>query len=269
MSVISLMSVLPMVLMRYLRFRLRHDRNLMLFILAQGMIYGLLTISRYDLSIVILCLCYVLERNRVLRPVQVLGILAMALLVTGFFKPSMYMILLGEVYPHEIDFNEYTNWIRHTILLMSSPEVELPHNGYLLSLKSLFIMRPVEDALSEWFIKNFYLERSLIFPNLAYGFSSVWEGYTANGLPGVALHFAFFGACFRLLERSPTAMRQTFIIFALILTYRLFRSESYNFVKHFAWYFAYPTFAIVFFDKFIIWATRRRVIEMAHWLRNT
>ena len=260
---------LPIVLMRYFRFKLRHDRNLMLFIVAQGMIYGLLTISRYDLSIVILCLFYFLERNRVLRPVQLLGILAILLLITGFFKPSMYMLLLGEVYPHEVDFNEYTNWIRHTILLMSHPEVELPHNGYLLSLKSIFIMRPVEDALSEWFIKNFYLERSLIFPNLRYGFSSVWEGYTANGLSGVALHFAFFGACFGLLERSPTAMRQIFIIFVLILTYRLFRSESYNFVKHFAWYFAYPTFAIVFFDKFMIWATRRRVIEMAHWLRNT
>ncbi len=255
---------LPIVLARYFCFGLRRDRNLLLFIGAQILIYGFFTISRYDLSILILSLCYFFERYRHIRKDLIIGFLIFSLILTIFFKPSMYRFLLGEIYPHEVDFNEYTNWIRHTILLMSSPDVELPHNGYLLALKSLFIIRPGEDSLSEWFIKNFYMERTLLFPNLGYGFSGVWEGYTANGFAGVALHFAFIGACFGLLERSPTAMRQIFIVFALILSYRFFRSEVYNFVKTFAWYFAYPTFAIVFLDKFMIWATRRSTLTIPH-----
>ena len=252
---------LPIVLARYLYFGLRHDRNLLLFIIAQSLIYGLATISRYDLSILILCLCYFLERHRVIRPVFIIGILIFSLVMTAYFKPSMYQLLLGESYPQLVDLNEYTNWVRHTILLMSMPEVELPHNGYWLALKSLFVISPAEDSLAEWFIKQFYIERTLLFPGLGYGFSGVWEGYMANGLAGVFLHFAFLGACLGLLERSPTAMRQVFIIFVLILAYRFFRSEIYNFVKTFAWYFAYPTFAIVFLDKFMMWATRKSTMN--------
>ncbi len=254
---------LPIVLARYLCFGLRRDRTLLLFIVVEILIYGTFTISRYDLSILILSLCYFFERYRHTRKDLIIGSLIGSLLLTVFFKPSMYRFLLGDIYPHEIDFNEYTNWIRHTILLMSRPEVELPHNGYWLALKSLFVISPKEDALSEWFIKNFYMERTLLFPSLSYGFSGVWEGYTANGFAGVALHFAFIGACFGLLEKSPTAMRQIFIVFALILSYRLFRSEIYNFVRTYAWYFAYPTFAIVFLDKFMIWATRRSTMNLS------
>lgn len=253
---------LPIVLARYLSFGHRRDRNLTYFIVAHGLIVGLATISRYDLSIVVLCLCYFLERHRAIRPAAVLGVLVFSLALTVFFKPSLYRALLGETYGVGADLGEYTNWIRHTVLLMTRPETELPHNGYLLALKSLFVMRPGEDSLSEWFMLEFYLERRLLFPALGYGFSGVWEGYSANGLAGVALHFAFFGACFGLLERSPTAMRQVFTVFALILIYRLFRSEAYNFVKTYAWYFAYPTFAIVFVDKFMLWASGRRAAEV-------
>ncbi len=255
---------LPIVLARYFSFGFKHDRNLLYFIVAHGVILAVITISRYDLSIILLCLCYFLERHRILRPAAVVSILVVSLALTVFFKPSMYQVLLGRSYAVDIDLGEYTNWIRHTMLLMTRPEVELPHNGYLLALKSLFVMQPGEDALSEWFFREFYPERVILFPGLGYGFSGVWEGYSANGLGGVALHFAFFGACFGLLERSQTAMRQIFTVFALILAYRLFRSEAYNFVKTYAWYFAYPTFALMFADKFMMWATRKSARESAH-----
>ena len=249
---------LPIVLARYFGYRQRRDRNLLYFLLAHGVLLGLLTISRYDLSIAVLCVCYFLERNRSIPPLLIVGGLALALASTLFFKPLLYEIQLGLPYASTVDLGEYTNWIRHTILLLTRPEVELPHNGYALALQSLFVMSPEEDALSEWFFREFFPERAILFPGLGYGFTGVWEGYAANGMAGVALHFAFFGAFFGWLERSPSAMRQVFAVFAMILAYRLFRSEAYNFVKTFAWYFAYPTFAIVFVDKFMMWASGRR-----------
>ncbi len=259
---------LPIVLARYLYFGNRRDRALLYFILCHGILVGLLTISRYDLSIIVICLCYFLERSGRIRPRTVALVMVLSLSVTLLFKPALYDLLLNQDYPSNIDLGEYTNWIRHTVLLMTRPDVELPHNGYALALKSLFVMRPEEDALSEWFFQEFFPERVILFPGLGYGFSGLWEGYSANGLMGIAVQFAFFGACFGLLERSPSAMRHVFIVFVLILTYRLFRSEVYNFVKTYAWYFAYPTFAIVFVDKFMIWATRRRGMATGGWTRD-
>lgn len=256
---------LPFVLARYLHFRQRRDRNLMYFIIAHGVTVGLATISRYDLSIIVLCLCYFLERHRIAGSRSLFAILILSILMTVIFKPSLYQVMLGKSYAHVLDTGEYTNWIRNTILLMTRPEVDMPHNGYQLALKSLFVVSPREDALSEWFFQEFFYERYILFPGLGYGFSGVWEGYSANGLAGVAVHFALFGACFGWLERSSTAMRQVFAVFAIILAYRLFRSEAYNFVKTYAWYFAHPAFAIVCADKFMTWATRRRTIEAGHW----
>ena len=259
---------LPMTMIRYFRLGQRRDRRLMYFLLAHGAMLGLVTISRFDLSIVLLCLCYFLERNSIIGMRQVLVFLFVSLLLTLFFKPSLYQALLGQSYHTESDIGEYINWIRHTVMLLGRPDVELPHNGYLLTLQSLFVPSPEEHALSEWFIREFFYERTLLFPGIGYGFSGVWEGYAANGLPGVALQFAFFGACFGLLERSPSAMRHVFIVFAIFLMYRLFRSETYNFVKSYAWYFAYPAFAIVFVDKFIAFASRRQTIETSQWPRE-
>lgn len=250
---------LPIVLARVLLLGHRRDRTLLLLIVLHNVSLGLLTISRYDLSIVLLCFCYFLERNRTIGPIQAACILIAAMTMTLFFKPLLYDVLLGQAYVREVDFGEYTNWIRHSALLLTRPEVELPHNGYALALKSLFVVSPEEDALSEWFFREFFPERFILFPGLGYGFTGLWEGYAANGLTGIAIQFACFGAFFGLLERSPTAMRHVFIVFAMVLMYRLFRSEVYNFVKTYAWYFAYPTFAIVFVDKFMSWASSRRV----------
>lgn len=249
---------LPVVLMRYIRFGQRRDLRLLIFLLVHGSIWALLTISRYDMTIILLAAGYVLERHRRIRPSLLLGLLIAGLGSTLFFKPTLYSVLLGLDYHVPVDFGEYVNWIRNTILLLSSPEVQVPHNGYGLTLKSLMVMSPSEHSLSEWYLREFFWERLILFPGTSYGFSGVLEGYLANGLMGIAVHFAFFGAVFGWLERSPGAMRQVFTIFALILTYRLFRSESYNFVKTYAWYFAYPTLAIVVADKFLSWASGAR-----------
>lgn len=265
----NLMNVcLPIVLVRYLEFRQRRDYTLLLVLLAHGIALGLVTISRYDLMIVFLACGFFLERYYRIRPVPLLCVLGVALASTLVYKPTLYNLLLGREYASTIDLGEYVNWIRHTLLLLGRPEVEMPHGGYLLALKSLFVMRPEEDSLAEWFIQEFFMDRLILFPGLGYGFTGVWEGYAANGLVGVALHFAFFGAVFGWLERSQTPMRHVFIVFAMVLTYRLFRSEAYNFVKTYAWYFAYPTIAIVLADRFLVWASGAWSGEAVHTSRD-
>ena len=252
----NLMNVcLPIVLARYLEYRQRRDSTLLLVLLAHGIVLGLMTISRYDLMIVMLVGGYFLERYYRIRRVPLLCVLAVAFASTLVYKPVLYELLLGREYATNVDLGEYTNWIRHTLLLLGRPDTEMPHGGYGLALRSLFVMRPQVDSLSEWFFLEFFPDRVILFPGVGYGFTGVWEGYSANGLIGVAMHFAFFGAFFGWLERSQTPMRHVFIVFAMVLTYRLFRSEAYNFVKTYAWYFAYPTIGIVLVDRFLVWAS--------------
>lgn len=252
----NLMNVcLPILLARYLRYGERRDGVLLLAICAHGLLLGLVTISRYDLMIVLLVVGYFLERHGKVRPLTVASILVVAFASTLIYKPVLYDVLLQIEYPADVDIGEYTNWIRHTLLLLTRPDVEMPHNGYALTLRSLFVMRPEQDSLAEWYFQEFFPERMILFPGVSYGFSGVWEGYSAMGLPGVAIHFAVFGAFFGWLERSPSAMRRVFAVFAMILTYRLFRSEAYNFVKTYAWYFAYPTIGIMITDRFLTWAS--------------
>lgn len=259
---------LPIIFMRYLEYRQRRDYRLLLILVAHGLFLALATISRHDMMIVLLAAGYFLERYYRIHPVPLLCLMTVALVSTLFYKPVLYELLTGSAYATDVDFGEYVNWIRHTLILLAQPEVELPHGGYGLALKSLFVMRPEQDALSEWFLKEFFMERMLLFPGVSYGFTPVWEGYSANGLIGVAMHFAFFGAFFGWLERSQTPMRHVFVVFAMIMTYRLFRSEAYNFVKTFAWYFTYPTIAIVLADRFLTWASGARGGEAGHLSRD-
>lgn len=257
----NLMNVcLPLTLARYLSYGQRRDLTMLCVLLAHGVLLALFTISRYDLALVMIIGGYYLERRYTIHPVAILLCTTVAFVVTLFFKPVLYGLLLERTYDVDIDFGEYYNWIRHTLMLMSNPDVELPHGGYILALKSLFVVRPEQDSLAEWFFQEFYPERVILFPGLGYGFSGVWEGYTSNGMIGVAMHFAIFGALFGLLERHPSALRHVLIVFAMVLTYRLFRSEAYNFVKTFAWYFVYPVLAIVVFDKFLTWASRTSAV---------
>lgn len=266
----NLMNVcLPIVLARYLQYRQRRDATLLLVLLAHGFALGLMTISRYDLMIVLLAGGFFLERYYRIRPIPLVCLLAVAFASTLVYKPVLYDVLLGREYATNVDLGEYTNWIRHTLLLLGRPETEMPHGGYDLALRSLFVMRPEQDSLSEWFFQEFFPDRVILFPGLGYGFTGVWEGYWANGLIGVAMHFAFFGAVFGWLERSQTPMRHVFIVFAMVLTYRLFRSEAYNFVKTYSWYFAYPTIGIVLVDRFLIWASGAWSGEVVHPSRDT
>ena len=252
----NLMNVcLPIVLARYLRFGQRRDLAMLAVLVGHGVLLALLTISRYDLALVLLVGGYFLERHGRIGPVALVSVLTIAFVTTLFYKPMLYGALLSQPYATDVDYSEYTNWIRHTLLLLTRPDVEMPHDGYALALKSLFVVSPEQDSLAEWFFKEFFPERVILFPGAGYGFSGVWEGYSANGLLGVATHFAAFGALFGLLERSPSAMRHVLIVFAMVLTYRLFRSEAYNFVKTYAWFFVYPTLAIVVVDKFLLWAS--------------
>lgn len=259
---------LPIIFMRYLEYRQRRDYRLLLVLAAHGLFLGLATISRHDMMIVLLAAGYFLERYYRIRPVPLLCIMLAALGSTLFYKPILYQLLLGFEYSTDFDYGEYTNWLRHTLLLLQRPDVELPHGGYALALKSLFVMRPEEDSLAEWFLQEFFMERLLLFPGTSYGFSPLWEGYSANGLIGVAMHFAFFGVFFGWLERSRSPMRHVFIVFAMFLTYRLFRAEAYNFVKSYAWYFAYPAVGIVLADRFLTWASGARRGEAVHLSRD-
>ena len=247
----------PIAIARYLKFRNRSDRNLLYFILCCCIFISISTISRFDFSFVVICLLYFFHKERIIKAGMTFCFILLSFALTLFYKPILYFLFLDTVYSTSIyDYNEYTNWIRHTIIMMTSPEVPLPHNGYLLALKSLFVISPEQDSLSEWYLKEFHPERAILFPGTSYGFTGIWEGYSAYGLPGVGMHFAFFGVLFGLLERFPTVIRHILIVFAMVLIYRLFRSEVYNFMKGYAWYYAYQLFAIVLVDKFLFWSQK-------------
>jgi len=145
---------------------------------------------------------------------------------------------------------EIVNWIRNSEVLLDNHVTgkDLPENSYLLALKSLVVISPATDAPAEWFVKNFFRDA---VPGYTRGFSGLLEGYLYFKEVGVILHFFFIGVVFALLQNLKTLYSFVLTLFFCYATFRLFRSEAYNFVKYMQWYYVIPMAAIFIFDRML------------------
>jgi len=237
---------------RYEITRDQKDYKLAMGVLYIVLIYSILTISRTNLTICVIVALFYFERTGIWSRSKIIIVLLATAIGLFFFKGVLYDLILGNDSYEKFNPGEFINWIRNSILILSSsyPEVYMPENSYLLTIKSLFNPSPAGQALSEWFIEYYYPERAM--PGLTYGFSGVIEGYLYGGYLGSILHFSFIGALFAFISRSKSLMGGIILVCCLTLLFRLFRSEMYNFVKTITWYYLYQILLLFLIDKLVM-----------------
>jgi hypothetical protein len=256
----NLMNIaLPFIFARYFLTKSSLDKKLLFFVLAHNLFFAVLLISRSSLAYNFICIFFFLElHGHVKRSTLIISGLLMSILMF-FYKGFLYGVILDKDY-EKFNPGEFINWIRNSEIMLSNgyDYTYLPNNSYLLALKSLFIISPDDDALSEWFISEFYSDR--VVSGLTYGFSGLIEGYLYIGVLGVVIHFFGVGVLFGLLERLRGSFRLAISIFVMFIMFRVFRSEIYNFIKTFSWFYFYQAIAIVIIDTIIKWYRTNNIV---------
>jgi hypothetical protein len=242
---------LPLLMYKYFIEENRQARNLIFMLLFHNMLIAIITISRSDLVFNCLCLLYFLDsKYKFNKYLLILGCCFFAVSLF-YFKGILYGVVLNKEYA-EFNPGEFINWIRNSIIVLVDKVSwrELPNISYALTVKALFIASPNDIALSEWFIRAYFPERAS--SGLTYGFSGPLEGYLYLGFVGTFIHFLLLGILFRWLTSGNGILPTVCMLIMIFLMYRIFRSEAYNFIKTFTWYYFYPLLLIVFFDSTII-----------------
>lgn len=228
------------------------DRYVLKIMFTIILLYAIATVSRTHLTIIAITIGVLIERKNIISKKKLLiSFLGMAFLML-FFKGFLYNIFFSELSYDTFNPGEFINWIRNTLMVINSPFYISDGGGfesYLLTIKSLFVISPDGEPLSQWFINEFYSDKATA--GLTYGFSGIAEGYLASGYFGVVLHFAMIGILFGHLDKRRSFVSLVLMIFLIFLTFRIFRSESYNIVRTFSWYYLYPLLTLVIFDKIL------------------
>lgn len=236
---------------RFYAFRQKRDKNMAIIISIYCLFFAILTISRSELAFLFISIFYFIEKMGLIstRKLIISGTLMASLML--IYKGLLYIILLGDTNTSTYNPGEFINWIRNSLILLDGnySSSDLPNNSYILAIKSIFLINPGGDALSEWFIERFYPEKVVL--GLTYGFSGVIEGYLYLQELGVFLHFAAIGALFCYLDSKSNALTTALSIAAMYIMFRLFRSEIYNFIRTFTWYFAYQLLVIFIMDAIL------------------
>ncbi|WP_273851791.1 O-antigen polymerase [Guptibacillus spartinae] len=255
---INLINIsLAIFLNNYLKYKDDFSKKLLYFCTLHNILYFILMISRSHLLLNFIIFGYLLERYNKLKKKSIIIYGSVLVFVMFFYKSFLYSVLLGK---SEIYFNygEVVNWIRNSILLfnLGIDSNDLPNNSYLLALKSLFVLSPKEDALSEWFVYTFFPSQAT--EGFTMGFSGLIEGYLYMNTLGVVLHFALIGFICAMFEKRETDLFTIIKIFLLYTLYKVFRSEIYNFVKSSYWYYIVPILGVYFFDYLAKSVIRRK-----------
>lgn len=236
--------------MRYYLTGNNQDKQLLKLMFGIILIYAIATVSRTHLTIIAITVGVFIERKNIVSKKNILISFFIIAFVMLFFKGFLYNIFFSELSYETFNPGEFINWIRNTIMVINSPFYTTDGSGfdsYLLTIKSLFVISPDGEPLSQWFINEFYSDNATA--GLTYGFSGIAEGYLAIGYLGVAAHFATIGMLFGHLDKRKSFISLVLMIFLIFLTFRIFRSESYNIVRTFSWYYLYPLLVLVVMDK--------------------
>ena len=235
-------------LIRMFTINRRKDKNLVKVILTYNLFFAIMTISRSEIAFNFICLFYFLDKKRIISIKNIFFIGFFMALLMFSYKGFLYLLLLGDAGYGSYNPGEFINWIRNSVKLieLDYTSTDFSYNSYWLAFKGLFFVNPDGEALSIWFIQEFFSER--YSKGLTYGFSGVIEGYMYAKYVGVYLHFFFIGALFSIVESESNTIKIALSICAMFIMFRLFRSEIYNFARTFAWYYAYQIFFLVALD---------------------
>lgn len=214
------------------------------------LIWGVATISRNDLLIIFLTIMYILERKNTLSTKRII-LYSFSLLAGLFvFKGLMYGVVLNNSSQEGINFGEIINWVRNSVMIINNNNASYEHFSYWITVKGLLTPFVNEsEPLSNWFMETYYPQA---YANgNKYGFSGVIEGYMMGGSFFTFLHFCLTGMLLASFSFGKSWIHIFLTIMSMLILYKLFRSESYNFYRQLFWYGLYPMLLIKYTSKIL------------------
>jgi oligosaccharide repeat unit polymerase len=225
------------------------DKSLFICMALIILTYAILTISRTHITIVAITCVFVFERQGYWKKKNIFLTMLLLAILMLFFKGFLYGIFFQEQNYEKFNPGEFINWIRNTIMVFESEYYgnKIDFSSYILTIKSLVMISPDGQPLSHWFINEFHPD--MVSAGLTYGFSGIAEGFMAGGYLGVIFHFSVFGFVFGMISKNESFISIVIGLFIMFIMFRIFRSESYNFVRTLSWYYIYPLIFICASDS--------------------
>lgn len=212
-------------------------------------IMSLITISRHDLfSIFVVNIFFLIKSNRVSSQ-KILIYTTLLIVFFLFFKQILYTQLLAQERALGPDYSELINWVRNTINTINS-KIKYEYNPYLVTIEGVFNPFIIFDKpLSNWYIKNFFYKNYLA--GNKYGFSFIAESYVAGSPYLLIIVYSFYGYLSKKISfKKVSPVNSVVQITVILMMYKLFRSESYNFFRSIVWSYFIPLIIIQFFSVF-------------------
>jgi hypothetical protein len=211
--------------------------------LGYFILWGFLTISRNDFLIVFLVLASVLQLSGKLKNISTIWYGLLFLMFIIFYKGIMYIYFLDNFTHEGLNFGEIVNWIRNTIIVIDDSPVQFEHFSYWTTIKGIVMPFVSEyEPLSNWFMSTYYPGQ--YSDGNKYGFTGVAEGYIMGSWIFTFIHFFITGVLMSYFSINNTWIKIFLSIASMLILYKLFRSESYNFYRTLFWYSIYPLLII-------------------------
>ena len=211
---------------------------------------SILTISRHDLFAIFVINVFFLLKTNKLSSSKLMFYSILLLLFFLFFKQILYAQVLGIEYTTVgADYGEVINWVRNTVNALNT-NIEYEYNPYLVTLEGLF--NPYVSSnkpLTNWYMENLFYQNYL--DGNKYGFSFIGESYIAGSPYLLIIVFSFYGYLFKKVSfKNVTTVNSVIQIIIILMMYKLFRSESYNFFRSITWSYLIPLVVIQLFSIF-------------------
>ena len=210
------------------------------------LIFSFVTISRFQIFLILFPHIYFLYKQKKVSLLSIILGYFISVFVFLLWKPILYLFITGSQYGTDLNYSELFNWLKNSITVMKYSNL-YEYNSYLITLEGL--INPLNDsslAPTNWFMESFYYKSYEGGSRL--GFSAIAEGFINGSLNYNILVFGFYGYMFKKLNFSKKPLYIILKLIVIILFFKLFRSESYNFFRNIAWYYFYPLLVFSLFN---------------------
>ena len=149
-----------------------------------------------------------------------------------------------------VQIGELVNWKRNYYTLNNSKFEQSMPNPLILNLKGLVAPSVRADSrLSDWFMLKYYPE--FYSKGNKYGFDPFSEHKVLFGNVSLFIYWVVIVLVLCKIDRSEGEVYNAIFLLSLLSAYKLFRSESYNYVRYISWYLVYIIFVINTFGNFV------------------
>ena len=214
-------------------------------------LFGIIHISRADLFNLIFINLYFINLTKTITPKKIISYSLILLIIFIGLKPILYSILLDQNYGNDsVNYSELINWVRNSVTAINS-NVNYPYNSYLVTLEG--VINPIisnKKPLTNWYMDEFFQYEYL--SGARYGFSGIAEGYMNGSRIYNIIAFGVFGLLFKKANNLPQNIFGIFLRISIILImYKLFRSESYNFFRTITYMHIIPFLVIYILSSYL------------------